>query len=63
MRLPLGRKGLLAALPIAAGVVFWRVRASQRAAQDRLWDADIEAAAEEGVAAARTPRTEPPAPS
>lgn len=63
MRLPIGRKGLLTALPIAAAVVYWRVRSSRQAEEDRLWNADVEAAADEGIAAARAPRTPPPPPS
>lgn len=63
MRIPTASKGMLAVLPIAAAVVFWRARASRLAAEDRLWDADIEAAADEGIAAARAPRTPAPPPS
>lgn len=59
MRLPIGKKGLLTVLPIVAGVVFWRVRASKRAEEDRRWSADIEAAADEGIAAARAPGAPP----
>jgi hypothetical protein len=55
MRLPIpfGRKGLIAAAAIAAGVIFWRVRAHRQEAADREWDEDIQGAIQEGVAAGR----------
>ena len=63
MRLPIpfGRKGLIAAAAIAAGVIYWRVRARRLEAADREWDEDIQGAIQEGVAAGRaaTSPTEP----
>ena len=55
MRLPIpfGRKGLIAASAIAAGVVYWRVRARRQEA-DRQWEEDVESAIHEGVAAGRS---------
>ena len=52
LRIPFGRKGLLAAAAIAAGV-YWRVCVARREADDMEWDADIHAAVDEGVAAGR----------
>jgi hypothetical protein len=63
MRLPIpfGRKGLIAAVAIAAAVVFWRVRARRQEAADEQWDEDVQGAIQEGVAAGRaaTARGEP----
>ena len=56
MRLPIpfGRKGLIAAAAIAAGVVYWRVRARR---QDREWDEDVQSAIQDGVAAGHAATT------
>jgi hypothetical protein len=56
MRLPIpfGRKGLIAATAIAAGVVFWRVRTRRQEVADREWDEELQGAIQEGVAAGRT---------
>ena len=53
MRLPIpfGRKGLIAAAAIAAGVVFWRVRSQRQEALDREWEEEVQGAINEGVAA------------
>jgi hypothetical protein len=59
LRFPFGRKGLLAASAIAAGVVYWRVRAARREADDREWDEDMGAAVEQGVAAGQAAAAEP----
>jgi hypothetical protein len=63
MRLPIpfGRKGLIAAAAIAAGVVYWRVRVRRQEAADREWDEDVQSAIQDGVAAghAATTRGEP----
>ena len=61
MRLPIpfGRKGLIAASLIAAGVVYWRVR-TRRQEADRQWEEDLEAATHEGVAAGRSTAPEAP---
>jgi len=65
MRLPIpfGRKGLIAALAIAAAVIFWRVRTQRQEADDERWDEDVQGAIQEGVAAGRaaTSRGEPAA--
>jgi hypothetical protein len=55
MRLPIpfGRKGLIAAAAIAAGVVFWRVRAQRQEALDREWEEEVQGAIKEGAAAGR----------
>jgi hypothetical protein len=53
IRFPLGLKGLLAASALGAGVVFWRVRASRRDELDRAWEAEIQGAVDEGIAAGR----------
>ncbi len=55
MRLPIpfGRKGLIAAAAIAAGVVFWRVRSQRQEALDREWEEEVQGAIKEGVAAGR----------
>jgi hypothetical protein len=59
MRLPIpfGRKGLIAALVIAAAVVFWRVRVHQQEAADQQWDEEVQGAIQEGVAAGRAAGT------
>jgi len=63
MRLPIpfGRKGLIAAAAIAAGVVYWRVRARRLDAADRQWEEDVQGAIQEGVAVghASTANAEP----
>jgi hypothetical protein len=55
MRLPIpfGRKGLIAAAAIAAGVVYWRVRAQRQEALDREWEEEVRGAIQEGAAAGR----------
>ena len=55
MRLPIpfGRKGLIAAAAIAAGVVFWRVRSQRQEALDREWEEEVHGAIKEGAAAGR----------
>ena len=59
MRLPIpfGRKGLIAAAAIAAGVVYWQVRAHRQEAADREWDEDVQSAIQDGVAAGRAATT------
>jgi hypothetical protein len=63
MRLPIpfGRKGLIAAAAIAAGVVYWRVRVHRQGAADREWDEDVQSAIQDGVAAGRAATTREPA--
>ena len=65
MRLPIpfGRKGLIAAAAIAAGVVFWRVRSQRQEALDREWDEEVQGAIKEGVAAGRAATAGDTAPS
>jgi hypothetical protein len=62
MRLPIpfGRKGLIAAAAIAAGVVYWQVRAHRQEAADREWDEDVQSAIQDGVAAGRAATTDEP---
>jgi hypothetical protein len=48
---PFGRKGLIVGAAIAAGSVFWRMRAKQRAEEDRRFEEEITRAVEEGAAA------------
>jgi hypothetical protein len=62
MRLPIpfGRKGLIAAAAIAAGVVYWQVRAHRQEAADREWDEDVQSAIQDGVAAGRAATTGEP---
>jgi hypothetical protein len=59
MRLPIpfGRKGLIAAAAIAAGVVYWQVRAHRQEAADREWDEEVQSAIQDGVAAGRAATT------
>ena len=59
MRLPIpfGRKGLIAAAAIAAGVVYWLVRAHRQEAADREWDEDVQSAIQDGVAAGHAATT------
>ena len=59
MRLPIpfGRKGLIAAAAIAAGVVYWRVRTQRQEALDREWEEEVRGAIQEGVAAGRAATT------
>jgi hypothetical protein len=53
MRIPFGKKGLLAAGAAITGTVFfWRVRARRREeAEAREWEAEIAGAVDEGRAA------------
>jgi hypothetical protein len=53
MRVPFGKKGLMAAgAAITGGVFFWRVRARRREeAEAREWEAEIAGAVDEGRAA------------
>jgi hypothetical protein len=53
MRVPFGKKGLVAAgAAITGGVFFWRVRARRREeAEAREWEAEIAGAVDEGRAA------------
>ena len=51
MRFPFGKKGLLAASALTAGVVYWRVK-TNREEEVRRWEEELEAATAEGVAAA-----------
>jgi hypothetical protein len=53
LRLPLGRKGLLAASAAAAAIVYWRVRAARREEEEREWDEAVSGAVDEGMAAGR----------
>ncbi len=48
---PFGRKGFMAGAALAAGTVFWRVRAQRRAEEDRRFEEEISRAVEEGAAA------------
>lgn len=50
MPLPLGRRGLVSAAAIAAGVVYWRVRGSR---QSKQWERSIDDAVAQGAAAGR----------
>ncbi len=50
MRVPFGKRGLLAAATITGAVVYWRVRQSRQRAEEE-WVEDIVAATAEGVAA------------
>jgi hypothetical protein len=56
MRVPFGKKGLMAAgAAITGGVFFWRVRARRREeAEAREWEAEIAGAVDEGRAATAT---------
>jgi hypothetical protein len=60
LHFPFGRRGLLAATAVAAGVVYWRVRVARREADDREWDEDMRLAVEQGVSAGRD-GADPPA--
>jgi len=52
MRVPFGKKGLMAAGAITGGIFFWRVRARRREeAEAREWEAEIAGAVDEGRAA------------
>ena len=66
MRVPFGKKGLMAAgAAITGGIFFWRVRARRREeAEAREWEAEIAGAVDEGRAAtaagnASEPSSEP----
>jgi hypothetical protein len=66
MRVPFGKKGLMAAgAAITGGVFFWRVRARRREeAEAREWEAEIAGAVDEGRSAtaagsASEPSSEP----
>jgi hypothetical protein len=56
MRVPFGKKGLVAAgAGITGAVFFWRVRARRREeAEAREWEAEIAGAVDEGRTAAST---------
>jgi hypothetical protein len=53
MRVPFGKKGLMAAgAAVTGGIFFWRVRARRREeAEAREWEAEIAGAVDEGRAA------------
>ena len=61
LTIPFGRKGLIAAAAIAAGVVYWQVRAHRQEAADREWDEDVQSAIQDGVAAGLAATTGEPA--
>lgn len=65
MRVPFGKKGLVAAGAAVTGAVFfWRVRARRREeAEAREWEAEIAGAVDEGRAAATPEAAAAPAPS
>lgn len=52
MKLPFGKRGLLAALAVTGAVTYWRIRQSHQR-QEADWAEDVFAASDEGVAAAR----------
>jgi hypothetical protein len=56
MRVPFGKKGLVAGFAAITGAVFfWRVRARRREeAEAREWEAEIAGAVDEGRAAGST---------
>jgi hypothetical protein len=62
MRVPFGKKGLMAAgAAITGGVFFWRVRARRREeAEAREWEAEIAGAVDEGRAATTAGSTSEP---
>jgi hypothetical protein len=51
IRIPFGRKGFMTGAAVAAGTVFWRMRARRRAEEDRRFEEEIARAVEEGAAA------------
>ncbi|HEX6539053.1 MAG TPA: hypothetical protein VF155_07735 [Candidatus Dormibacteraeota bacterium] len=51
MKLPLGKKGVVALGAMAGGLAFWRVRARRRAREEREWEAEVAEAIEQGQAA------------
>lgn len=59
MHLPGGKKGLLASAAVIGAVVYWRVR-KDRLEAEREWAEDVEAAIDEGIAAARANAPERP---
>jgi hypothetical protein len=64
MRVPFGKKGLMAAgAAITGGIFFWRVRARRREeAEAREWEAESAGAVDEGRAAGTagtSPASEP----
>jgi hypothetical protein len=54
VRVPLGKKGLIAASALAAAFVYWRVRERRRDEEDRAWEEEIAGAVEEGRIAGRS---------
>jgi len=48
---PFNKKVLIAVGAIAAGVVFWRIRARRREAEDRRFEEEIQGAVHEGSSA------------
>lgn len=53
IRFPFGKRGFLAATVVAAGLLYWQARNSQREKWEREWEAEIEKAAQEGEAIGR----------
>lgn len=57
MKVPLGKKGIVALGAMAGGLAFWRVRSRRRAREEREWEAEVAEAIEQGQAAG-TPMSE-----
>lgn len=51
MKVPLGKKGIVALGAVAGGLAFWRVRSRRREREEREWEAEVAEAIEQGQAA------------
>jgi hypothetical protein len=51
MKLPLGRRGLIAAGSIAGALAFWRIRSRRKQQQELEWEAEVMGAIDEGRSA------------
>jgi len=54
MKVPFGRKGLVAVGVALGAVALWRVRTQRQEREEREWEEEIAAAVEEGRAAAES---------
>lgn len=57
MKVPFGRKGLVAIGGIAGALAFWRIRSRRREREELEWEAEVVGAIDEGRAAEPAPST------
>ena len=52
MKVPMGRKGLIAIGGVAGALAFWRIRSRRRQREEQKWEAEVVGAIDEGRGAA-----------